>query len=264
MRNRRTATYAAKRGQRGTKFSAAQVQRAVLRQASSMTRMMPRAPPAAFYGRSSLRQGELKSVDVPTTTNLISTTATFTLLNGVQTGNAFYNRVGNRIQMKSLYLTGSYRDSGLAAGAPIYTRVMVIYDRAPAIASGAGAFPAIATVLSSYDNAGAITSTVLDHMNPNLSNRFVMLMDQRLTGGLDSRAAGQTNPLDQTIYDYEVHQTKRFIKLRGLETQYITSTNPAAIGDISAGGLYLVTFGNTAAATAPYNFVWTSRLRYYD
>ena len=166
--------------------------------------------------------------------------------------------------MRSLYLTGQFRDSGLAAGNAVYNRVMVIYDRAPAIASGAGAFPAIATVLSSYDNAGGITSTVLDHMNPNLSSRFMMLADIRLTAANDNRGAATTSPMEAAVIDYTEHQVKRYIKLRGLETQYISSTNPAAIGDITAGSLILVTFGNTAAANAPYNFVWTARLRYYD
>lgn len=222
---------------------------------------------------SGQNQGEmvkdLKVCDVPelavgASPVTISTTPVIQLLNGVQIGNSIYNRVGNKIQMKSLHLIGTI-DNPQTFAAGDYFRIMVVYDRSPAIASGAGAFPAYATMFSSYDNAGGITSTAYSHMNPNLVNRFVVLADMRYSvpqcatgGGFEVSASG--------VVDYQNKDVNvnRFIRLKGLETCYTTSTNPAAIGDISTGSLYLVVIGTAPAAQAPYQLTYSARLRYYD
>lgn len=246
-----------------TRQAIAKMQRRALR--ATRRSVTTRGPPAAFYGRSHLLGGELKSVDVPVTTNIISTTATFNLLNGIQNGNTFNTRVGNRVQMKSLYLVGQITPNGQNAGSAEYLRVMVLYDRSPAIASGAGAFPAIGTILQDVDNTGATTTTSFSFINPNMTDRFMVLADMRFAMPATTAAGtGLTSDTAQAI-DYEgEYNIKRYIKLKGLESQYITSSNPSVIADVSQGSLIFVTLGSSAAGVAGYSVTWNARLRYFD
>ena len=76
---------------------------------------------------------ELKCVD---TTNgngsgvvlSLNTTPLVTPLNLVQSGAGFYNRIGRRIEMKSLHLTGLIHSTGKQADQD-YCRLLVVYDR---------------------------------------------------------------------------------------------------------------------------------------
>jgi len=56
----------------------------------------------------------------------------------------------------------------------------------------------------------------------------------------------------------------RFIKLKGLETHYKASSQPAVIGDQASGALYLITYGNASAGTNGYILNFSTRLRYHD
>lgn len=228
----------------------------------AQTRSMPypqiiRTLPPASLGLRGAARPEVKAVDIPLQGKLLSTTATFHLLNGIQEGSSFYNRIGRRIEMKSLHLTGWLDQTGNGAGVDDYCRIMVIYDQQPT-----GAFPTIASILTSYDNTGNPTTTVSDHLNLNNRDRYTMLADIRFTTSRDAGLStdgtiGATNSCQET-------NINRFIKLRGLQTMFNTTTNPAAIGDISTGALYLVTYGRVVAATAAYTLMFTSRLRYRD
>ena len=121
------------------------------------------------------RQSELKLVDVAQTSNVISTTAYFNVLNIPVAGASFYQRVGNEIEMKSLHLIGNITCTGQpSAGAVDYCRIMILYDRQPN-----GAYPTAADVLTSYASAGGTTSTSYDHLNPNNADRFKVLADIR-------------------------------------------------------------------------------------
>lgn len=204
---------------------------------------------------------EVKSVDLvgAPISKTVSTTATFNLMNGVQEGSSFYNRVGRKIMMRSLHLVGNITSSGNAAGVAEYLRLMVVYDRQPN-----GAAPAIADVLLDYDNAGTTTTTSYSALNMNNADRFQVLADIRIDIPVNAAAGladGIAGVLDYTKNEVNVN---RFVKLKNLETHYKSSTNPAVIGDISSGALWLVTFGNVANATAGYVFNFGARLRYHD
>lgn len=207
--------------------------------------------PIPFY-----RQSELKCVDTPTTNALCSTTAVFTAVNIPVQGAAVYNRVGNEIEMKSLHLIGQFDPTANSNASSEYLRIMVVYDR-----QTNGAFPTIADLLTSYDQAGATYSTVLDHLNPNNFDRFKVLCDIRLPISLDASTAPAAK--SQFTHDYNNEfNVNRFINLRGMGTKYKASAG--AVGDIASGGLYVVVYGDTAAATAAYTFQFTARLRFVD
>lgn len=223
--------------------------------------------PAALMTR---RKGEeIKSVDVlpAVMSQAISTTAVFTLLNPVQEGSSFYNRVGRRITMKSLLLQGYIvtTESNAAPTVEDYMRLMVIYDRQPN-----GTFPVLADVLTSYNNAGATSSTSLDQINMNNRDRFHVLVDQR-TYLHPVGADGVLSTVSGTTYEkngsgqQQTYNIKKFIKLRNLETHYKASSNPAVIGDQATGALFLMIVGYAVAVgNAAFNFVGQSRLRYID
>lgn len=225
-------------------------------------------------GRSPATRGsrthgvEVKAMDMPAISagadsivKVISTTATFDLLNGIQEGASFYNRVGRRTHMKSVHVTGFLAPNGVnGAGVAEYDRIMLVYDRQPN-----GAFPAIADILLDYGNDGTTFTTSISKMNLNNVERFAILRDSRYqcpnnsnSGGI---TAGQSN-LQQ--YDEDGGKINWFVPLKDLETHYKSSTNPAAIGDIATGALYLITFGSVAAATAGFTFTYNSRLRFID
>lgn len=199
-------------------------------------------------------------MDVLGTNVTVSTTATFTLVNGVQEGSSFYNRIGRRIAMKSLHLVGSFAfNQGMSTGGE-YDRVMLIYDRQPN-----GAAPTIADVLTDYNNAGATSTTSLSALNMNNSDRFMVLRDIRLAT-FENDAASPPNALNEAFIDYTTNRVNvnEFVKLKGLETHYRATTNPAVIGDIATGALWVVTFGSIPVATAPLDFNFQTRLRYWD
>lgn len=210
-------------------------------------------------GQLRMKGPEKKSVDLEGPVNVISTTPTFDLLNGIQEGSSFYNRIGRRINMVSLHLRGQIIVTGLGAGASEYLRVMVVYDRQPN-----GAAPAIADLLLDYNNAGATTTSSFSHINMNNADRFVMLADIPIAIPWNAQVAqlGDAGAvMDRTKNEVNIN---RFIRLKDLETHYKSSTNPAAIGDIATGALWLVTVGNQNAATAGFAVVYTTRLRYHD
>lgn len=212
---------------------------------------------------------EIKSVDMPainagadTISKTLSTTATLDLLNGVQEGASFYNRVGRRIHMKSIHVTGEIISSGNGTGVAEYNRILLVYDRQPN-----GAFPSIADILLDYGNDGTTFTSSFSKMNLNNVERFAILRDSRLA--MPSNYEGAAAALDgglASIMPYGESQNKInwFVKLKDLETHYKSTTNPAAIGDIATGALYLVTLGNVAAASAGFLLVYNARLRFTD
>jgi len=217
---------------------------------------------------SRVRGVEVKAVDMPAINaggdslfKLISTTATFDLLNGIQEGASFYNRIGRRTHMKSVHVTGQITvSSNAGAAANDYLRVMLIYDRQPN-----GTFPAIADLLLDYGNDGTSFTTSYSKGNLNNVERFAILRDCRIpVGDANNSQAASTFGAQMIPGAPGANQINWFVPLKDLETHYKSTTNPAAVGDIATGGLYLVTYGSNVAATAAYGFTYNARLRFID
>lgn len=224
-------------------------------------------------GRSPATRGsrtggyEIKSVDMPAIAagadflaKALTTTATFDLLNGIQEGASFYNRIGRRTHMKSIHVTGQVVPSAnTTAGTNEYIRIMLIYDRQPN-----GSFPAIADLLLDYGNDGTTFTTSLSKMNMNNVERFAILRDKRvcLVSNEQTAITGQY----ATLGTDSQNDVNWFVPLKDLETHYKSTTNPAAIGDVATGALYLVTFGSVAAAGNASGYVlnYNARLRFVD
>jgi len=218
---------------------------------------VPRGVPMYAVGHGQMGRGEVKFFDVqivgPVTSNpygLLTFTAPpvggepasaftgITELNCVAQGATSYNRIGTKIQIKSIDFRANFF---LAGSAPTYAgvRYMIVYDRQPN-----GAFPAFSDILSEN-----VSSAPIFHSGVNMSNRsrFVVLRDRILT-----LSTGTDN----------IVVCKEFIKTK-LETQF--KTNTGAIGDITTGALYLVAF-STLSSSAVYAQLSNAhcRIRYFD
>jgi len=190
----------------------------------------------------------------------INTTAVVTPINLIQAGSTFCNRIGRRVNLRSLFFTAWLQNLNTVNASFDYARVIVVYDR-----QTNGATPAIADILQNTDQATANTTTSLSNLNLNNRERFVILMDERMTlpPVALTTAAGTPVPFSPDT-SKNVFQIRRYINLKGLPTHFKADSSPAVIGDISTGGLFLVTFGTIAAASESYACRASWRLRYDD
>ena len=202
---------------------------------------------------------ELKSVDTvngaATVTQAINTTGTLTAVNLIEAGSGFNNRVGRRVEMKSLHLTGLIQPTGTGQIATDIGRIMVIYDRQPN-----GALPAISNILRQYDQSSTSYTTALSGINPDQRERYLVLMDERVVLPAVN-TSGFTGAVDGVNKTFNIN---RYIKMANLKTHYSADSAPAVIGDIATGAVYILTLGSIASPNEGWKFTASWRLRYTD
>jgi len=222
-------------------------------QRASLSNRVSMAAAMRFGGFTSMaRTSELKSIDLAAAAYALANVAVITPINLIRTGSSFFNRIGRKILLKSVHLKGEIQAAG-ATPVHQFVRIMVIYDK-----QTNGVLPAIADILTAYDQAGAATTAVTDGRNLDKRDRFITLMD-KMSAAPGADPAGTVVNTDQLSTYVE-----RFIKVPNLPTQYQADSVPAVIGDIATGGLYLVTFGENAVGATSHNFAGSVRLRYSD
>lgn len=191
----------------------------------------------------------------------LNTTGTVTAINLIQVGSSMFNRIGRKIEMRSIRISGQLFTATVtrATVVPDYARVLIIYDR-----QTNGAFPTVSDILQDTDQAGTNTTEAFSGLNMNNRERFVTIMDKRFTIPQATATAGVlTNVFPQNeMYPIKIDEFRR---LRGLTTHYKADSNPAVIGDVSTGGLYAVSIAQTqAAGTELFSFQFNCRLKYVD
>lgn len=197
----------------------------------------------------------------------LNTTGTIQCLNLIQVGSSMFNRIGRRLEMVSVRFSGnlSFITSLGANRNSItdYGRIIVVYDR-----QTNGAYPAITDVLQDTDQAGNNTTSALSGLNMNNRERFVTILDHRFSIPACSNeifsagAAAYEGPTDSFQPRPCIDEYRRLSKLT---THYKADSNPAVIGDISTGGLYVISLANLASGSE--NFLinpWNVRLKYVD
>jgi len=208
----------------------------------------------------SRHSAEVKLVDTvngsPTITSVINTTGTITAMNLIQSGSGFNNRVGRRIEMKSVHLVGILKQTGTVNVSNDYGRVVVVYDRQPN-----GALPAITTILLQYDQSSTTSTTAFSGLNPDQRERFMIVADEHIALPSVVAASGLTGGVDGLSVTFNIN---RFIKLRNLTTHFQHDSNPAVIGDVATGALYVFTLGAFASGSEGWNASLSWRLRYVD
>lgn len=206
------------------------------------------------------RGSEIKAIDIANAQyNFLAagTPPTLTLLNGIQTGAGFFNRIGARVELKSLKIRGQIFN--LLTSVISMLRMIVIYDKQPN-----GAAPAITEIFQSRDQTGAAATSANSEINLDQRERFVIVRDKEIYAPPVTNTAGVlTNgpsfPGDESSGPYVINE---FIPLKGMLSHYKTSSSPTTIADINTGALY-VTFITTGAANS-WAFTGGFRLRFDD
>ena len=186
-------------------------------------------------------QKEVGYVDVASAAYPLDTTGSITLLNIVPQGASISQRVGKKIQLKSLQCRGyAYQGTTALINDIAY---MVVYDKRPC-----GSMPAITDILESVSPAA--------FNNTQNEGRFRVLkrVDFAMTG--NTATAGQQTETSVVSMDF-------FLDLKGLPTTF-KAAGTGAIADQEDGALYFVTVGRTAAGTSAAGLDCGFRLRYWD
>lgn len=199
----------------------------------------------------------------------------FYMLNNMQEGVSSYQRVGRRINMKSLLLRFApllnLADDVFASTDRVYVvRIALVYD-----SQSNGAFPSQTDLFASIIASGGTPFYhIMAPVNMNNRDRFLILKDKIwIFPNLGAAAVGaaSTNIMDM-VGTKMPGIIKWFINLRGLEVIYSTSnalgTLMGAAG-ITTGGLFLyvdavsMTSVGVSVNKDPHMQV-LSRLRFFD
>lgn len=205
---------------------------------------------------------EIKTVDLPYTvaaTTLVSNTPAWKPIFTCVAGTGTNQRIGNKITYKSLRVQGWYTyDNTNTVGSDIL-RFVVIYDAQPN-----AALPALADVFNEYSSASGSTESVLSSPNINNTERFKILIDEKVCIPALLFSGGNPN----SVFNASGNESQgkiyidRFLKLNGLQAQFNT-TNGGTVADFTKGSL-LYTVYNQINPNATYEFNLTARTRFYD
>jgi len=213
--------------------------------------------PSAVSAAWNPTSNEIKAIDIAETNFVFrdpnSASAVY-LLNGIQSGAGFYNRVGSRVEMKNLQITGFLGPNAAATSTtPSLLRMLIVYDRQPT-----GALPVISDLLQDRDQTGTASTGGLSHINLDNRDRFSILRDYRWS--VPTVTAGVVSGVSSGVG--EPWNCNLFLKLKGLGCHFKSTSNPATIADIATGALYaaFVTETNDSDWVIEANF----RLRYED
>jgi len=187
-----------------------------------------------------LAPGELKSVDVATVNLAANTTGAVLLLNGVERGTAYNQRVGNQYSIKSISMKLMSKVTA-TTGIEQTHRIMLVWDKH--------------TNATALDPAVLLTSvSVTAHKAIQYRTRFWVLMDK--TVHLNGIAeAGVDNPNGTRHIDWYKKIT--------LNVQN-NDSNAATVADITSGSLYLIVIGTVAAGATAGSLTGSTRLRFSD
>jgi len=176
-------------------------------------------------------------------------------------GAAFYNRIGTRIKMRSLHITGLIQNNSGTNASWDYCRILIYYDRQPGTA-GAGAFPAVANLLLDYNAEGGTTTNNFSGLNLLLRDRYQIIRDiRKILPPLGAAGIATTVAPVNAFDPMTSFAINEFIRLGEMETHF-NQTNGGSIADITTGALNaLFICGNTGNGWA---FNGTARLRYVD
>lgn len=224
---------------------------------SKQAAFIPRAPSMPGIYRSN--KSEVKALDVATAVYALNTTGSVIPLNLIVAGSSFFNRVGRKLEMTSLRVTGQIFNINTSV-TNCYSRIALVYDR-----QTNGANPAIADMFQTTTFQGTNVTTSLSGVNLNNRDRFVILRDKRFVSPSQTYTAGvETNV---GVVDPVTTSTNidLYVKLKGLVVQYKADSAPTpVIGDIATGAIFLVTFSNLAAGVEGWAANLESRLRFHD
>nr|WAE42732.1 MAG: capsid protein [Cressdnaviricota sp.] len=188
-------------------------------------------------------------------------TATVQALNLCQQGTGISQRVGNKISMKSLKIRLQLQQTAnTSPQTNNHNRFLIVYDRQPNTT-----YPASNTILSSIGGNNVLANGIYtDSLNPNLMDRYTILMDEMLVlPQWDTGAITATS--NTTSTEHREFCIDRYINLKSLVTNYSGSASPMTLSLISTGALYVICYGSASInGTDSWQLYGSIRLRYHD
>lgn len=217
---------------------------------------------------------EVKGVDVPKDTYNFNhaiggTNNQIYLMNAVQMGDGFWNREGNKINMKNLHIRGYLhpRVTQVTPGeneylsSPGELRMVVVYDRGPT-----GVLPNLDEVFRSHDQAGSATTDISSEINMNNRARFAIIRSKSwfipsFAYNISSKEYVGAHPLG-FVGEEDPYTIDEFIKLKELVTVFKGNANPLNITHVATGALYLILIKSGSDVHMAFEGGW--RIRYDD
>lgn len=197
-------------------------------------------------------RAEKKVIDILQAVYSVENTGTvLRLLNGCVAGSQNFNRIGRKINLKSLQIHGYFQATAVAT-ANVKARMLIVFDK-----QSNGAAPTYANIITSQDITGATSSTVTDMINLDNRDRFEIIRDENIVIAPYNTTATQSVAGTPTIVPID-----RYIKLGNRETVYNAGT-AGTVGDIQSGALYVFFIASQPNATGVL-FVGSFRTRFID
>jgi hypothetical protein len=117
--------------------------------------------------------------------------------------------------------------------------------------------------LQSSDQGGTVSNTAFCLKNIDNKWRYKILFDEYLQLPKIGAAGGEAAPA--VISQTQSFVVKKYVKLRGLITQYQADSSPAVISDFATGALYtLLITAQNAPGTSQWILSSSYRLTYTD
>lgn len=190
------------------------------------------------YGRRG--REELKTIDTESYVTSTSSGVLY-LLSGVAQGTDYTQRIGRKINMKSLLMRVSMNpNSGTTSNVGDFVRMLIIYD-----AQANGTAPAVTDVLQ--------TANYLSPMNLNNRDRFKIISEKLVSMNPAVFTSGSLTNGNAQNKSYEIYKK--------IYLDEVFSNTTALIGSIASGSIYLLIIAAAATATG---VGWNCRIRFSD
>jgi len=232
------------------------------------TSRLERAKDLARKRAISKRSGELKCVDVTVLGEIhrhdTSSPEIVSLLNPIVEGTGFYQRIGEKISLRSLrlrlhlvtYFQSSYSNFGQVTG-EMY-RFAVVYDSHPT-----GEYPLFSDIFASAEPTGGQETYLVSCVNPTKTERFRVLRE--LFVNVNPPVMPRFSSAEEPNWVDVPTLIDEYIDLQELPTVFkgsgVHESGPAEISDIAAGALYLVRACTTTAFNLTYGMLVDSKIR---
>jgi len=191
------------------------------------------------------------------------------LMNGIQMGEGFWNREGNKINMKNIHIRGYLhpRVTEVETGeneyvsSPGHLRMVVVYDRGPG-----GVLPNLDEIFRAHNQAGSASTDDCSEINLNNRARFAILRSKSwfipsFTYKVSTREYVGAHPLGFVGME-DPYCIDEFIKLKELVTVFKGSANPMTVAHVSSGAVYLILLKSGTGVHMAFEGGW--RIRYDD
>jgi len=168
--------------------------------------------------------------------------AGMTCLNLIQMGTGFYNRIGQKVTIRSYDLSCSFANQADPITTNVIARFLLVWDKSPN-----GTAPVMMDILggTNYSGATGVGFNVKSFI-PN-SSRFIILRDKTVEGNPGKNSQPQVHLFGKC----------------NLVSHYGSNSDPPAIANIREGALLFIGFyDDSAGGASAYDI--TSRIAYTD